>query len=92
MIFEHINIPCPHCLAQLESELLAIEDSRRAIMRSVFCPDRQVSLTGVVQSSRLIWWQMWPCATANELRTQLAGVEAAVTIAAAAQAADTPRH
>ena len=92
MIIDALNIPCPDCMARLEAELLVIEVSNRGTMRSIFCPSRQVALTTVVRQGVTVWWQLWPCASAEELHQQLAGVEASMTIAAVSEAVSAPKH
>ncbi|GMU50613.1 MAG: hypothetical protein AMXMBFR31_28390 [Candidatus Desulfobacillus denitrificans] len=92
MILEILTIPCPHCLAEIEAALLAVPPEALAEMRSVFCPQRHVALTVAVRRGRLATWHLWPCDSAEELHAQLAGIEAAMTLAAAGEAARAPKH
>lgn len=93
MIIDTLNIPCPHCMADLEGALLTVPAEALAAGRSVFCPHRYIALTAWVTRGRLVWWQMWPAASAEELRTALAGAEAAMTLAAASELSQrAPRH
>lgn len=92
MILEKLAIPCPNCLAELEATLLDVTAEARAEMRSVFCPQRQVALTVCVRRGTLATWHLWPCESAEALQTQLAGIEAAMAVAAAGEAVRAPRH
>jgi hypothetical protein len=92
MILEKLTIPCPSCMAEIEAALLAVPPDALAEMRSVFCPQRHIALTACVQRGRLATWHLWPCDSAEELQAQLAGIEAAMALAAAGEAARAPRH
>lgn len=92
MILENLTIPCPHCLAEIEAALQAVAPEERATMHSVFCPQRRVALTACVQRGRLAYWHLWPCESAADLRAQLAGIEAAMALAAAGEASRASKH
>ena len=92
MILENLTIPCPSCLAEIEVALQAVPAEALAEMRSVFCPQRRVALTACVRRGALATWHLWPCDSAGELQAQLAGIEAAMALAAAGEAARSPKH
>jgi hypothetical protein len=89
MIIEKITVPCPHCMAELERELAQVKSGQ---LRAVYCAERGVSLSALVNAGEVVWWQLWPCESAEHQALMLSTTEAVLTLTAVGDAANSTRH